>query len=244
MDVRCFKCGKGIHANDATRATRTLALYLRACHTTTGPNEQLVCGQNGCQKTFNLMNSFLSHIRHKHLRQNIIIEEYHNDQQPAVPDDLMETESDSGADDDRVDEEESNYMETFSVANLKQLAFSMIMSLKSSAAVPFSAIENVMRATKVMFQDTLGALKHNMLHVFQTHNVDITSENVQELCTKFSSFENPYLGIETPRQQLNYMINNLMLVTPVEIALGTRIDQAVDRITGEIIPKIATETFQ
>ena len=40
------------------------------------------------------------------------------------------------------------------------------------------------------------------------------------------------------------MINNLMLVTPVEIALGTRIDQAVDRITGEIIPKIATETFQ
>jgi hypothetical protein len=36
-----------------------------------------------------------------------------------------------------------------------------------------------------------------------------------------------YLGIETPRQQLNYMINNLMLVTPVEIALGMRIDQAV-----------------
>ena len=134
----------------------------------------------------------------------------------------METESNSGADDDRVAEEESNYMETFNVvAKLKQLAFSMIMSLKSSAAVPFSAIENVMRATKVMFQDTLGALKHNMLHVFQTHNVDITSENVQELCTKFSPFENLYLGIETLRQQLNYMINNLMLLTPVEIALGT-----------------------
>ena len=133
----------------------------------------------------------------------------------------METESNSGADDDRVAEEESNYMETFNVAKLKQLAFSMIMSLKSSAAVPFSAIENDMRATKVMFQDTLGVLKHNMLHVFQTHNVDITSENVQELCTKFSSFENLYLGIETLRQQLNYMINNLMLLTPVEIALGT-----------------------
>ncbi len=120
----------------------------------------------------------------------------------------------------------------------------MIMRLKSSAAVPFSAIENVMRASKVMFQDTLGALKHNMLHVFQTHGVDTTSADVQELCTKFSSFENPYLGIETPRQQINYMVDNLMLVTPLEIALGTRVDQVVDRVTGEIVPKVVTETFQ
>ena len=52
-----------------------------------------------------------------------------------------------------------------------------------------------MRASKVMFQDTLGALKHSMLQIFQTHGVDKTSEDVQELCTKFSSFENPYLYV-------------------------------------------------
>ena len=109
-------------------------------------------------------------------------------------------------------------MEMFSVATLKKLAFSMIMRLKSSSAVPFSAIQNVMHASKVMFQDTLGALKHTMLQVFQTHSVDTTSAEVQELCTKVASFENPFLSIETPKQQINYMVHSLMLVPPLEIA--------------------------
>lgn len=190
------------------------------------------------------MNSFLSHIRNKHLNQKLHADHHGIEQHPPDHNDPMETESDNSSDDDPVDEDASNYMETFSVANLKKLAFSMIMTLKSSAAVPFSAIENVMRASKVMFQDTLGALKHNMLHVFQTHGVDTNSADIQELCTKFSCFENPYLGIETPTQQFNYMVYNLMLVPPLEIALGTRIDQIVDRVTGQIVPKVVTETFQ
>ncbi|CAB4034289.1 Hypothetical predicted protein [Paramuricea clavata] len=146
--------------------------------------------------------------------------------------------------DDDLEEEEENYAETFSIDNLKQLALSMIMKLKSTAAVPFTVIEHVIRGTKVMFQDTLTTLKHNMLHVMQMHEVDTTSDDVQRLCAKFSSFENPYLGIETPRQQINYMVDNLMLVLPKEIALGTRVDQVEDRITGEYVPKVVTETFQ
>ena len=242
MDVTCFKCGKTIHA---ARATRALALHLRACHTTTGPNEQLVCSQNGCQRTFNLMNSFLNHIRHEHLNKQNVQQEHHGvEEHPLNVNDLMETDNSNSSDDDRVDDDEYNYMETFSVATLKKLAFIMIMRLKSSSAVPFSAIQNVMRASKVMFQDTLGALKHNMLQVFQTHGVGTTSPDVQELCIKFSSFENPYLGIETPGQEINYMVDNLMLVPPLEITLGTRIDQVVDRATSEIVPKAVTESFQ
>lgn len=75
----------------------------------------------------------------------------------------------------------------------------MIMKLKSSSAVPFSAIQQVMHGTKLMFQDTIASLKHSMLHVMQTHGVDTTSADVQGLCTRFSSFENPYVGIETPK---------------------------------------------
>ena len=40
------------------------------------------------------------------------------------------------------------------------------------------------------------------------------------------------------------MLNKLSLVPPVEIALGTRFDQAVDRKTGRTIQKLVTETFQ
>ena len=91
MDVTCFKCGKKIHA---TRATRALALYLRACHTTTGPNEQLVCSQNGCQRTFNLMNSLLNHIRHEHLNNQNLQQEHHGvEEHPLNSNNLMETDT-------------------------------------------------------------------------------------------------------------------------------------------------------
>lgn len=92
MDVTYFKCGKVIHA---TRATRALALHLRACHTTTGPNERLVCAQNGCQRTFNVMNSFLNHIRHNHLNNQNLQQEHHGVEQhlPNGKDNIMETES-------------------------------------------------------------------------------------------------------------------------------------------------------
>jgi hypothetical protein len=58
-----------------------------------------------------------------------------------------------------------------------------------------------MHASKVMVQDTLGALKHNMLHVLQTHSIDTKSADVQELCTKFSYFENPYYIISSYSKQ-------------------------------------------
>lgn len=116
MDVTCFKCEKNIHAKDASRA---LARHLRACHTTAGPGEQLVCGQNGCKRAFSLMNSYLRHIRRVHLNENLHVQD-NNDHQP--PDDPMQIDDERGHDSDSLDEEEENYVETFSMDNLKQLA--------------------------------------------------------------------------------------------------------------------------
>ena len=223
------------------RCIKSTGTAFACCHTTAGPGEKLICGQHGCQRTFSLMNSFLRHIRREHMINNNLHEHVAAGQQPQ--DEPMHVDPVSDHEDD-LEEEEENYVETFSIHNLKQLALSMIMKLKSTAAVPFTAIEHVIRGTKVMFQDTLTTLKHNMLQVMQMREVDTTSEDVQRLCAKFSSLENPYLGIETPRQQINYMVDNLMLFLPKEIALGTRVDHVEDRITGEYVPKVVTETFQ
>ena len=184
MDVTCFKCGKNIHANDPTRA---LAAHLRAHHTTLGPVKNLVCGQHGCQKSFTVMNSYLRHIRRKYLNEN-----RHVPVNPQAPDGPMQVDGEDDQDEDDLGEdgqgeddkgeEEENYAENFSIDNLKQLALSMIMKLKSTAAVSYTAIEHVISGTKVMFQDTLAALKHNMLQVMETHQVDITSDDVQDLC--------------------------------------------------------------
>ena len=108
------------------------------------------------------------------------------------------------------------------------------MKLKPTAAVPYSAVKNGIRSTKVMFQDTLASLKDKMLHVMSEHGVDAMSPEVKNLCAEFDSQENPYLGIETPKQQMDYMLNNLMLVPPVEIALGSRLDEVYDNVAKDV----------
>ena len=47
--------------------TRNLATHLRGIHGVTGMGQQkLICNQQGCSKTFTLMNSLLKHIRRFH----------------------------------------------------------------------------------------------------------------------------------------------------------------------------------
>ena len=147
MDATRFKSGKNIHANDPTRA---LGAHLRAHHTTLGPGKNLVCGQHGCQKSFTVMNSYLRHIRRKHLNENL-----HVPVNPQAPDRPMQVDGEDDQDEDDLGEDgqgevEENYAEIFSINNLKQLALSMIMTLKSTAAVSYTSIEHEISGTNVM----------------------------------------------------------------------------------------------
>ena len=48
-------------------------MHLRTHHAVYGRHEQkLICGQNGCLKTFTLMNSLLQHIKRKHSNINVL----------------------------------------------------------------------------------------------------------------------------------------------------------------------------
>lgn len=248
MALTCFKCRKPV------KDTRQLALHLRVFHAIIPTFERLVCGQHGCMKTFTLMNSYLRHIRLQHLADDL--NEFPEDQNENNPNDENDP-GDENVHDDEIEqdgnvdvsdnliscEQELDYLVNFDEDALKALAISLLLKLRSSL-LPFSAIQHVMNGVQDMFQDTLSSLKHNMLSVLSNHGVDEDAADVQELCGKFSCFENPFLGIETSEQQTKYMMKNLKLVLPKEIALGTRIDQQVDRRKGQTIQKVVTETFQ
>ncbi|KAJ8039915.1 hypothetical protein HOLleu_14068 [Holothuria leucospilota] len=211
-------------------------------------------------KTFSLMNSYLRHIRIQHHCEQLdelpcdqiennpgdenCGDENAADNRNPVDENIPDDENDGNADVlENVMGEEEDYFENFDEDALKALAVSLLFKLRASF-LPFSAIQHVMNGMKTMFQDMLSSLKHNMLSLLTNHGVDKDAEDVQELCGKFSRFENPFSGIETSEQQTNYMKENLKLVVPTEIALGTRIDQQVDRRSGQIIQKVVTETFQ
>ena len=57
-------------------------------------------------------------------------------------------------------------------------------------------------------------------------------------------FENPFPGIEPPTQQMDYMLDDLMLVPHVEIAIDSRIEDNHDRITKSMLPQTVTQTFR
>lgn len=240
MELLCLKCGRLIHAHTA----REYARHLRMSHAVFGNGETLVCGQNGCMRTFTLMNSLLRHIRRHHARMPVA----HND--PLHGDFAHEEDDDEGEDDqanydeDVEDAEHVYEPEDFNLGSLKKLAMNLVIKLRSSTSTTYSTIQSVITCTKNMFQETLSSLRQRMITVMQHHGIDTNSPDVQELNLQFQELENPYTGIETPGQQMKYMIENLMLVPPVERALGTRIDHKLDRKTGQTNQVVVTETFQ
>ena len=61
--LMCFKCQRVIQVD----GTKGFGYHLRAFHAVGSSGDKLVCGQSGCMQTFYLMNSFLKHIRVKHM---------------------------------------------------------------------------------------------------------------------------------------------------------------------------------
>ena len=127
---------------------------------------------------------------------------------------------------------------------MKGLAASLIVKLRSSASVTLTTINKVINGTKDIISDTLQVIRHHTLNVLRNHGIDPNADDVGQLVDKFRAFENPFTGLETPQQQMTYMLEELYLVKPIERALGTRLDRVVDRKSGQTIQKVVTETFQ
>ena len=179
MELTCFKCNRRIRVNEGTQE---LAVHLRWVHGNWGSTEdRLICCQNGCMETFTLMNSFLRHIRLFHLAVPI-----------RNPNDVeiqnLELENNVGSDSEPESEDQDDpeladieYLDNFDEYVVKQAAALLIVKLRSSASVTFSTIEKVIKGTKVIFSDTLQALRHHTLSVMQNHGIDQNADDVQEL---------------------------------------------------------------
>lgn len=116
--------------------------------------------------------------------------------------------------------------------------------MRCSTSVPVSVIGEVITDTNVICHQSVLHLNRKLSEVLHNHNVDTAAHDVQELFSLIERFKNPFAGLETPIQQMNYMINNMHLVSPLEDALRVRYDQVVDHKTGQVIQKMVTDTFQ
>lgn len=242
MGYTCVLCQEHILGG-----TRELAYHLHALHPVGGSGQILICGQDGCLKTFTLMNSFLRHIRMTHAphaedhEQHVLNDELLVDQNDMQ---YEEGQENYDMDVDILEPDVAEQEPVYDPNSLKQLAVSMIIKLRASTSLPYTSIQNVISGTNDMFQYAISSLKRDVCKVMENHGIDTNAADVVDLFTKFTSCQNPFTEIETIKQQSNYMIEHLMLVEPAQYALGTRFDQVIDRKTGDVRQQIVTDTFQ
>ena len=146
------------------------ARHLRSSHIIRD-GEKLICAQDGCMRTFCLMNSLLRHIRRHHTTNAVehVPAELDAENQEYRSDDDDNNDQENQVHDDEEDnfedarQAEVEYMGNFGVNDLKRIAASMIMKLKSLSSVPYSAVQTAIASTKTMFCDTISSLRHRTL---------------------------------------------------------------------------------
>lgn len=75
-----------------------------------------------------------------------------------------------------------NYLEGFDHESLKKLAVHFIIKLRSACSISFSTIQTIIRSTSDMFRYAVSSLEQDMLHLMETHGVDINAPDVVNLC--------------------------------------------------------------
>lgn len=249
MAYVCFKCNQPVAVT-----TRQLAFHLKGTHSISN-HDQLVCFQGGCMQTFNFFNSYLRHVKRFHpLIQDDNLHADENNHRPLLNDDIGDDiheeaneayEGNAGNDEEQhYDVAEQTYLEELTEQQLQSQAAEFVIRMRGTASISTSAVTSVVNSTSMLFQDVVGSLKANVTALLQENNIDMQSPSVHELMTKFQSFSNPFAGLDTPFLQSKYMKENMRMVSPISLALGTRYDQYVDKLTGVMKQKLVTETFQ
>lgn len=242
MGYVCFKC---MHLVDG--GTRSLALHLRRVHAISSLNEKLFCMQDGCMKTFALMNTYLRHLKRSHRERNVN-EEFRVIGEPIQNPNPIPIENEHIGDNDDDGDDIPDIVQVpedeFDENKLKILAANLVLQMRCSTSVPISFVGEIINETNTMFHHSMSHLNRKLRNLCHNHDIDVNAADVGEMFDLMDTFRNPFSGLETPKQQMKYMVNEMKLVSPTEVALGMRYDQVVDHKTGQIIQKMVTDTFQ
>ena len=222
-----------------------------------GPNLVLNCGQGGCPRTFGSFNSFRKHIAQKHpLEDHIETKQAESgtctknaDSRSSDSDDVEEMEVEYGGtctdmtEDEDVIEEVLEDDIPFADA-VKNEAAMFISQMLSQSNVTHATVQRFIEGSTEMFESIGGRLLVKTKKLLKNHDIDIMSSECGELFTYFSSTCNPFDGLESKYKQEGYLKQELGLVEPVEIVLGSRFDIVVDDDTGQPKQIVKDDTLQ
>ncbi|XP_013413276.1 uncharacterized protein LOC106175700 [Lingula anatina] len=236
MAYTCFKCKQLIPG-----PPKNLITHLRNVHAyTNGPGFQYICCQEGCQRTFHQVWSFIRHLSNVH-PYNV------ND---VVPADNVDNDAGLDLPDHINDDVEMNDVpppvpeRNLDDDELKRLAMDFVCQLKQMNCLSLSAMNRIIQCSSQMFGDIITHLKATTMRTLNHLNVDMNHDEIVSLQSDFDRLSTPFAGLETDLTQKQFLEDSGMYIAPVSVPLGVKFVPTVDPKTGDLHQTQKTATAQ
>ncbi|XP_034240899.1 uncharacterized protein LOC117645090 [Thrips palmi] len=239
----------------------SINLHYRNCH---GGIAIFRCSV--CSLPFDHKTSLIRHLKHDHDTEgsledgasgsNIVQDEVADQQPTSTSSNVEEQEEndvltsisqDSDSDNAQhlvevTEEVAAEVCNPYPVVDLTSVAANIIMELRSTARLTGVAIERFQKAYEKLFIAQTNIVKNKLFSSLKDRG--IPASDIVNLLDEVHKIENPFSGLKTTDEQLDYFEEKYGLVRPEECLLDTRIDNRLDPKTNEYVPTQVTESFQ
>lgn len=204
------------------------------------------CGQNGCRRRFAHFYTLRKHIKENHLIQrnrnelapaNVInaLYEIYNEEIENVEIDHVNENEDPVDDDYNEDGNDIAF-------ELRTFVMRMIAKFQCKGSMTGSTVTQIVDECEELFLNMRNLLRQKVTNIFRDRDM-LNDNSVKEVLQVFD-FDNPFCELRTLDQQIAALKTHTAYIEPVEIPLGYRIDNVLDRDSGTYIPKMIMETCQ
>lgn len=215
------------------------------------------CGQDGCRRRFLHFYTLRRHIREAHLpRGNDEPEEYYENQNRIDDfndqdiDGIVHGQENMDLEFDVVEEENvainhGNDPDDHNNDNenlLRQFVIKMIAEFQCQGSMTGSKLTQILQKCEALMFHTSAHLKSKITKFFRERGIQ-NDPGVQNLLDEFE-LDSPFENLRTLDQQIEALTTECGYISPLEVPLGYRMDQILDRKSGTYKPKKVMETYQ
>ncbi len=181
------------------------------CHSCEA-NFLVLCGINGCPRTYRNCVSFRNHITRKHA--DVLLAESQTDCRIVenVDGNSGETDSDSSASEE-LDHDSRQFDVQKTSEEVQRAAALYLLKLKDRDRVPQTVINSIVENTTDIVRTNMDVLKSRLTAQLDTAGIDFNAvPGIAELFHEDSITMNPFSGLANENQQHQYYKDNLNLV--------------------------------
>ncbi len=217
----------------------------------------LVCGHNGCDRTYEHRTSLVRHLKAEHfergdqLRREDIEENeeddvLHNNEDTDSSEESRDDNFDNGNDahDNAgpLDQNDENLSDAEEEIDLKKSAAKMVLDLRQTGGITNAIVNRCQEACFDLLQDMNQSLRNKVKKFLIEEG--LAEQASSKALLRELVVSDPFIGLKTLKSQLHYFAKEMGLVVPVTIFLGYRTDFRLDPDTNEYVPTQVASTYE